>query len=160
MHPQLQRPVFFFKWGVFWPSEVFWSLLNDNTTVILFEHWIIELFFRNQVRAQLSKIIPKINSIIQREDVGCLFHVWSCLEIWEDDDSFAELGGPQRGLRDWERGATFFLWPKAAIRCISMLGFPSMEVRNNGWFERENRIKMDDLGVPPFIETPMWKYAK
>ena len=24
------------------------------------------------------------------------------------------------------------------------------------WFIRENSIKMDDLGVPPFLETPTW----
>ena len=39
---------------------------------------------------------------------------------------------------------------------VSIWVFPKIGVPQNGWFIVEIPIKMDDLGVPLFLETPIW----
>ena len=49
-------------------------------------------------------------------------------------------------------------WSKPLVVCLksTMWVFPKIGVPQNGWFILKNPIKMDDLGVPLFSETPMF----
>ena len=55
-----------------------------------------------------------------------------------------EMGGPGKGSVCPFKNGHFLIWV-----------FPKIGIPQNGWFIMETPIKMDDLGVPLFSETPI-----
>ena len=48
------------------------------------------------------------------------------------------------------------IFPNLCFNVITIWMFPKIGVPQNGWFVMEIPIKLDDLGVRPFSETPIY----
>ena len=55
-----------------------------------------------------------------------------------------------------ENGLSTGMPPEPRKTYIYIWVFPKIGVPQIGWFIKENPIKMDDLGVPLFLETPIY----
>ena len=89
-----------------------------------------------------------------------LLPAWHFLKSFEIDDGkmlFSQVPGMDvpisKGML--ENAKVGFTWPKKHVVRNWIWVFPKIGVPQNGWFIRENLIRMDDLGVPLFLETPI-----
>ena len=75
----------------------------------------------------------------------------------EDDAArLQRIGEPQ--LKQVRAGHVFQRWVVMVPGLEDIWVFPKIGVPQNGWFRMEHPIKMDDLGVPLFLETSiLWR---
>ena len=60
------------------------------------------------------------------------------------------------GLSNWSLDAAWLgKERRQALLSCWLPWWAAFFLTQNGWFTRENPINMDDLGVSPFMETPM-----